>query len=232
MLRCSPRDIRDNAAIGSPWVPVVISTTCSGAIISAAEMSIRSESSTCRKPRSRAIPMLRTIDRPTKDTRRPSATAALMICCTRSTLEAKHATITRSAGAADQPVQRRAHLAFGWPDSGHLRIGRIAQEQVHTGVAQPGHAGQIGRTAVQRLLIELDVAGLQNGSRAGVDGDGQRVRDGVVNGEVLAFEHAVPAALPLGDLDEHRLDAVLAAFRGDHRQGELRVRQPGCRGAT
>ena len=125
-------------------------------------------------------------------------------------------------GAADQPVQRRAHLAFGWPDAGHLRIGRIAQEQVHTCVAQPGHAGQVGGTAVQRLLIELDVAGLQNGSRAGVDRDGQRVRDGVVNGEVLAFEHAMPAALPLGNLDEHRLDSVLAAFRGNHRQGELR----------
>ena len=44
----------------------------------------------------------------------------------------------------------------------------------------------------------------------------------MVDGEVLAFEHAVPAALPLGDVDEHRLDAVLTAFRGNHRQGELR----------
>ena len=40
MLRCSPRDIRDNAAIGSPCVPVVISTTRSGGIISAAPMSM------------------------------------------------------------------------------------------------------------------------------------------------------------------------------------------------
>ncbi|COX02527.1 Uncharacterised protein [Mycobacterium tuberculosis] len=95
MLRCSPRDIRDNADIGSPWVPVVINTTWSGAIVSAAAMSMRSESATRRKPSCLATRMLRTIDRPTNDTRRPNATAASMICCTRSTLEAKHATITR-----------------------------------------------------------------------------------------------------------------------------------------
>ena len=45
------------------------------------------------------MPILRTIERPTKDTRRPSATAASMICCTRSTLEAKHATMTRRPSA-------------------------------------------------------------------------------------------------------------------------------------
>ena len=31
MLRCSPRDIRDNADSGSPWVPVVMSTRLPGA---------------------------------------------------------------------------------------------------------------------------------------------------------------------------------------------------------
>ena len=41
------------------------------------------------------MPMLRTIDRPTNDTLRPSATDASMICCTRATLEAKQATMTR-----------------------------------------------------------------------------------------------------------------------------------------
>ena len=29
--------------------------------------------------------------------------------------------------------------------------------------------------------------------------------------------------LPLGDLDEHRLDAVFAALRGDQRERELRA---------
>ena len=112
MLRCSPRDILDSADIGSPWVPVVISTTRSGGIISAAAMSRMSESATRRYPSSLAMPMLRTIDRPTNDTRLPSATAASVICCTRSTFDAKHATITRPSAPRIKPVQRRADLAF------------------------------------------------------------------------------------------------------------------------
>ena len=99
MLRCSPRDIRDSAASGSPWVPVVTRTNRSGAIVSAAAMSTTSESATDRKPSSLAIAIFRTIDRPTKDTRRPNATAASTICWTRSTLEAKQATTTRLPSA-------------------------------------------------------------------------------------------------------------------------------------
>ena len=153
------------------------------------------------------MPMLRTIERPTNDTRRPNATAASMICCTRSTLEAKHATMTRpSAPRISRCSVGPTSLSDG-PTPGMLGIRRVAQEQVHAGVAEPGHAGQVGGPAVERQLVELDVAGVQHGAGAGVHRDGQRVRDGVVDGEVLALEHAVRAALPLGDLDEHRLDA-------------------------
>jgi len=62
---------------------------------------------------------------------------------------------------------------------------------------------------------------VQHGSRARVHRDGQRVGDGVIDGKVFALEHAVPTALSLFDFDEHRFDAVLAAFGGDHGQGEL-----------
>lgn len=48
MLRCSPRDMRDSAAIGSPWVPVVTSTIRSAGIISAAAMSMTSSGETVR----------------------------------------------------------------------------------------------------------------------------------------------------------------------------------------
>ncbi len=169
------------------------------------------------------MPMLRTIERPTNDTCRPNATAASMICCTRSTLEAKHATMTRPSAPRISRCRVGPDLAFGRARRRDLGVGRVAQEQVDTGVAEPGHPGQVGGSAVQRQLVELDVTGMQHGARAGVDRDGQRVRDRVVDREVLALEHAVRAALPLGDLDEHRLDPVLAALRGDQRQGELRA---------
>ena len=72
-------------------------------------------------------------------------------------------------------------------------------------------------------MVELDVAGVQNGSGAGAHRDGQRVGDGVVDREVLALEYAVRGAHALGHLDEDRLQPVLTAFRGDKGQGELRT---------
>ncbi len=126
-------------------------------------------------------------------------------------------------GAADQPVQGRADFAFRGADAGQLGVGRIAQEQIDPGVTEPRHAGQIGGPAVQGKLVELDVAGVQNRSGAGVYGDRQRVGDGVVDGEVFAFEHAVGALAPLGHLDEHRLEPVFAALGGDQGQGEFRT---------
>ena len=41
------------------------------------------------------MPMLRTIDRPTRQTRRPCLAAASNTCCTRCTWLAKHATMIR-----------------------------------------------------------------------------------------------------------------------------------------
>ena len=45
----------------------------------------------------------------------------------------------------------------------------------------------------------------------------------MVDREVFALEHSVRGAHPFGHLDEHRLDPVLTAFRGDQGQGELRA---------
>ena len=82
--------------------------------------------------------------------------------------------------------------------------------------------GQIGGAAVERQLVEFDVAGVQHGAGAGVHRDGQAAGNRVVDREVLALEHAVLAPLTLRNLDEHRFDAVLAAFLGHQRQRELR----------
>ncbi len=62
-------------------------------------------------PRSRATPMLRTIDRPTKATFRPCAAAVSSTCCTRCTCEEKQATITllvaaRTTESRTGPISR------------------------------------------------------------------------------------------------------------------------------
>ena len=232
MLRCSPRDIRDSAAIGSPWVPVVISTTRSAAIISAAPMSITSSSATLQVAQLAGDAHV-AHHRPA-DERHPPAQRHCGVDDLLHPIDigGEARDDDPAFGAADQPVQRRADLAFRRSDARDLGIRRVAQEQVDAGVAEPRHARQVGGPAVERQLVELDVAGVQDSACAGVDRDGQAAGNRVVDREVLALEHAVRGCAALGDLDEHRLDAVLAALLGDQREGELRADDRNVRAAA
>ena len=126
-----------------------------------------------------------------------------------------------AVGPAHQPVQVGPDFTLRRPDAGQFGVGRVAQEQVHTLVAQARHPRQVGRAAVQGQLVELDVAGVQHGARPSVHGDRERIGNRVIDREVLALEDAVRASGALGHLDEHRIDPVLATFRGDEGQREL-----------
>src|SRR5919199_1231350 len=87
--------------MGSPWEPVHMRTTRSSGRSSTSLMSTRRPSGTVRYPRSRATPMLRTIERPTSATLRPCAAAASSTCCTLCTCEAKLATMMRRLACAN-----------------------------------------------------------------------------------------------------------------------------------
>jgi hypothetical protein len=63
---------------------------------------------------------------------------------------------------------------------------------------------------------------VQQGAGGGLDRDRERVGDRVVDGEELAVERAEPLRVLLGDLDGHRLDAVLLELRADQREREPR----------
>ena len=63
-------------------------------------------------------------------------------------------------GAPHQPVQGRPDLALRGPHAGDLGVRGVAQEQVHSGVAEARHSRQVGRAAVQWKLVEFDVAGV------------------------------------------------------------------------
>ena len=75
--------MRDSAAIGSPWVPVVMSSVLCGAIFAASSIGTTVPRGTLRKPIFSAISMLRIMERPLKATLRPEATAASIAACTR-----------------------------------------------------------------------------------------------------------------------------------------------------
>ena len=77
---------------------------------------------------------------------------------------------------------------------GHLGVGGVDQEQVDALVAEPGEPGQVGEPAVERQLVELDVAGVQHQPGRRADGDRERVRDRVVDREELAVPRARAAA--------------------------------------
>ena len=92
--------IRERTAIGSPCDPVQISTALSSGRFARSSADTRVPSGMRRNPRSRAMCMLRTMDRPTKAILRLCSTAMSMICWMRCTCEAKDATITRPLALA------------------------------------------------------------------------------------------------------------------------------------
>jgi len=124
-------------------------------------------------------------------------------------------------GVVEDALQHRPDLPLGNDEPGHVGVGGVDQEQVDALVAEPGEAGQVGQPAVQRQLVELDVAGVQHQTGGRADGHRERVRDGVVHREVLAVELAVPGALPLAHLTQVRGEPVFLALGGDQREGEL-----------
>ena len=90
---CEPSAMRDNAARGSPWLPVQRnSTSFSG--MAAACCSDRNSRTPSSRPTDLAAAAIRCIERPTRQTPRPAASAARITLSMRATFEAKHATAT------------------------------------------------------------------------------------------------------------------------------------------
>ena len=224
MLRCSPRDIRDSAAIGSPCVPVVISTTRSAAIISAAAMSIDVVVGDIQEAEFTGDPHV--ADHGPADERH---LAAQSHCGVDDLLhpvdigrEARHDHAT--VGPADQAGAGSARSRF---PTARLPVSPALVES-HRNRSTPASPSRdmpgrsVGRPSSgswSSLMSPVCSTVPAPVCTAIASASGNRV----VDREVLALEHTVGAALTLGDLDEHRLDAVLAAFGGDQRQRELRA---------
>ena len=79
------------------------------------------------------------------------------------------------AGLADDLVEHATDLPFGGDEAGDLGIGGIDEEQVDALVAEPTEPGEIGEPAVERELVQFDVAGVQCQTRTGADGDGDGI---------------------------------------------------------
>ena len=78
-------------------------------------------------------------------------------------------------------LKGRPDISLGCGEAGHLRISRVDHEQVDALFTEPGESAQVSDSAIQRQLIHLEVAGVQDQSGRGSYGNGQRIGNGVVD---------------------------------------------------
>ncbi len=159
--------------------------------------------------------MLRTIERPTNTTLRPYLWAASTTCCTRCTWLEKLATMILRVALGERLVQRRADRGLRLHEPGNLGVRRIHHQQVHALFAELAELHQIGDAVVERQLVELDVAGVD-----------ERVRPACcthtasASGIECVTEHELEVerthlqlVTALRPATSRRLDAVLPALR-------------------
>ncbi|MDH6188157.1 hypothetical protein M2168_001189 [Streptomyces sp. CZ24] len=169
--------------------------------------------------------MLRTIERPTK-----GDPAAVLVGGVQDLLDAVDV-----AGEArhDDPLVRVGEdvaqdvgdVALGRHEAGDLGVGGVGQQEVDALLAELRERRQVGEPPVHRELVHLEVAGVHRHARGRADGDGQGVRDGVVDRDELAVEGTDALAVVLRHLQRVRPDAVLLELRLDQRERELRSDQ-------
>ena len=143
------------------------------------------------------MPMLRTIERPDH-----GDLAAGLLGGVEHLLHAVH---VRGEAGHDDPalgvpehlVDRRGDVALGRGEAGHLGVGGVGEEEVDALLPQPREGAQVGEPAVERQLVHLEVAGVQQGAAGGAHGHGQRVGDRVVDRHELAVEDAELLAVAL-----------------------------------
>ena len=101
-----------------------------------------------------------------------------------------------------QAADTGGHLLLGGGEAGTLRVGGVAQQSQHTLLAVLRQSSKVGGAAGQRGVVDLEVAGLDDGASRAVDGKGHRIRDGVVHMDGLNGKAAQLDLLSGGDLHE------------------------------
>ena len=107
------------------------------------------------------------------------------------------------AGLGKQAAHAFGDGLFSGGEARALCVGGICQQRQHTLAAILGNRGQVGHSvAGQRRVVDLEVTGVDDHARRAVDGEGQRVRDGVVDVDRLNGEAAERDLLARADLME------------------------------
>ena len=91
-------------------------------------------------------------------------------------------------GLAEDLLEWRVKVALGPRAALSLGVGRIAEQQQHPGVADLAKAIHVGGQTVGWGRVELEVARIDHAPDRCVDGEADRVRDGVAYGDRLHTE--------------------------------------------
>ncbi len=113
-----------------------------------------------------------------------------MTCWTRAISEAKVATMTRPSALVMMLSQGLADDALGGRVAGDFGVGGVGQQKQDALVAQLGQAAEVGELAHHRRVVELEVAGVDDGADGRVDGVADGVGDAVRDAEGLDAEGA------------------------------------------
>ena len=168
-IGCSPAAMRESADIGSPCAPVH-STESSWSGTDACCLGDTKTSGVRRKPSS--WPTLDVVEhRPTDDEALPPAVDRGVD----GLLQAGD--VGREGGHEDAPgrggEQRRqpfADVALALRGSLVLGVGRVAEQEEHALVAEPGEPGHVGWRSLHRCLVDLEVAGVDDHARRACGG--------------------------------------------------------------
>ena len=130
------------------------------------------------------------IERPTIATLRPFAIATSAACWMRWMFEANEATRMRPvrSGISCRNASPDESLGAGHP--GPLGVRRVAEQQVDAAVAELGERADVGLEPVDRCVVELPVARVEDASGRRLDDDRHRVGDRVRHPDELEPERA------------------------------------------
>ena len=114
-----------------------------------------------------------------------------------------------AGGLGERLVKGRADGGLGLDEAGHLGVGGVHHQQVHALFADLAEFDEVGDAVVERQLVELDIARVDQGAGRGLDIDGQGVRDGVGDVDEFEVEGTHLELLTAGNLN---LGGVLVVF--------------------
>ena len=126
-------------------------------------------------------------------------------------------------GGADVPIEGLSYALLGRSEALHLDVGGVDTEEEGAVFAQVGEAGEVCVLAEQRGVVNLEVAGVDDGAERGLDDEAGGVRDGVGDGEELHGEGAnIDDVAGLDDVELGAVEeAVFLQLHLDEAAGEL-----------